>query len=137
MIKTVKNSKVMLRLKDGEGLMQCLQDVSIDSGAILCGVGMLRELEIGYWNGKEYDIERVTEPVELLSLQGNFARQDAKTVIHCHVAVARRGGPALGGHVLKATVHNTAEIVIDLLPGMVLTRKPEETGLAGLYPRVS
>lgn len=137
MISIEKNGKVMLRLKDGEELMQGLKGLLIDSGAILCGVGMLRELELGYWNGSEYEIERIAEPVELLSLQGNLARHDSEVVVHCHVAVAKRGGAALGGHVLRATVHNTAEIVVDLLNGIVLTRKLEDNGLAGLYPQVS
>ncbi len=135
MIKAEHECELMVRLKDGEGLISSLQELSLDSGVLLNGVGMLRELELGYWNGSSYEVKRIAEPVELLSLQGNFARKDEERIVHCHATVAKHGGAALGGHVIKATVHNTAEIFIHKLAGITLERKMEETGLAGLYPR--
>jgi len=135
MIEARSGDGLMVRLKDGEELTASLASLKVDSGVILNGVGMLRALELGFFTGSGYDIERIDEPVELLSLQGNFARKDEKGVVHCHAAVARRGGVALGGHVMRATVHNTAEIYIYRLSGIRLERRPEESGLAGLYPR--
>ncbi|MEA3238935.1 MAG: DUF296 domain-containing protein [Candidatus Bipolaricaulota bacterium] len=135
MLKVESGQDVMVRLMDGEELIASLATLSLDSAVLLNGVGMLRDLEIGYWNGSSYDVQRIDEPVELLSLQGNFARKSGELVIHCHATIAKHGAAAFGGHVLKATVHNTAEIYIRKLPGIVLERKMEETGLAGLYPR--
>ena len=129
------NNELVLRLKDGEDLVPALIGLGVPSGIILNGVGMLRDLELGYWNGEEYELESVEEPVELLSLQGNLARgEDGQIALHCHATVAKRGGAALGGHILQATVHNTAEIYIHKLSGIELKRKVEESGLAGLYP---
>jgi predicted DNA-binding protein with PD1-like motif len=134
MIAQSKN-ELMLRLKDGEDLVPALIGLDVPSGVILNGVGMLRNLKLGFWNGVEYELESVEEPVELLSLQGNFARKDdGELVVHCHATVAKRGGAAMGGHVLQATVHNTAEIFIHKLSEIELKRKTEESGLAGLYP---
>jgi len=48
--------------------------------------------------------------------------------------VGREGGGALGAHLMSATVHNTAEIVLAQLPGARLSRREEPTGLFGLYP---
>ena len=128
-------NELMLRLKDGEDLVPALIGLDVSSGVILNGVGMLRDLKLGYWNGKEYELESVEEPVELLSLQGNLARgEDGQISLHCHATVAKRGGAALGGHILQATVHNTAEIYIHKPSGIELKRKIEESGLAGLYP---
>ena len=128
-------NELMLRLKDGESLVPALIELDVSSAVILNGVGMLRDLRLGYWNGKEYELESVEEPVELLSLQGNLARgEDGQIALHCHATVAKRGGAALGGHILQATVHNTAEIYIHKLSGIELKRKIEESGLAGLYP---
>jgi len=120
---------------DGEELIASLATLSLDSAVLLNGVGMLRDLELGYWNGSSYDVQRIPKPVEMLSLQGNFARKEDERIIHCHATIAKHGAAAFGGHVLKATVHNTAEIYIRKLSGIVLERKMEETGLAGLYPR--
>jgi hypothetical protein len=137
MIEARENGDVVVRLQDGEELLGALKSLEISSGAVLCGVGMLREVRLGYWNGKAYEVEEVAEPVELLSLQGNLARGPDGLVAHCHAAVARRGGAALGGHVVVATVHNTAEIVLRTFVKIALERRPEPTGLAGLYPTTS
>lgn len=137
MIKVIHEGELVLRLRDGEDLMACLVDLDVESAFILNGVGMLRDLELGYWNGTAYEAERIAGPVELLSLSGNLARKDGDLIVHAHVAVARRGGEALGGHVIRATVNNTAEILIHRLSGITLERRQESTGLAGLYPRAS
>jgi len=126
----------VVRLVDGEALMDSLLTLKLDSGIILGGVGMLRDLEVAYWNGSAYEAHPIAEPVELLSLQGNFARSDAGPVVHAHAAVACRDGKVLGGHVVAATVHNTVEIAIHTLAGITLDRRPEPSGLVGLFPRV-
>jgi hypothetical protein len=135
MIKAEHEQELMVRLKDGEELIASLKVLSLDSGVLLNGVGMLHNLELGYWNGTSYEIMPIAEPVELLSLQGNFACKGEERIVHCHATVAKHGGAAFGGHVLKATVHNTAEIFIHKFIAITLERKMEETGLAGLYPR--
>lgn len=137
MIAARSENDLIVRLIDGEKLAASLVALKVDSGVILNGIGMLRNLEMGYWNGTEYDVKRISEPVELLSLQGNFACKGEERMLHCHATVAKRDGTAIGGHVLEATVHNTAEILVRELPGIRLERRLEESGLAGLYPRAS
>ena len=136
MIQARSGDDLVCRLEDGEDLFPSLLALEVSSGVILNGVGMLRDLELGYWEGSQYLVERVAEPVELLSLQGNLALFGRERVIHCHAVVARRGGAALGGHLLRATVHNTTEALVRLLPGVRLDRREERSGLRGLYPQV-
>ena len=136
MIETRSGNDLMVRLVDGETLTASLEALNVDSGVILNGVGMLRALELGYWNGSDYERQHIDEPVELLSLQGNFARKGQTRMLHCHATVATRDKTALGGHVINATVHNTAEIFIHELREITLERRLEDSGLAGLYPRV-
>jgi len=101
---------------------------------VVCGVGMLREVVLGYWEAGKYLEERIPEPVELLSLQGNIGEGPEGVVVHLHVVVGEKGGKALGGHLLSATVHNTVEALVIGLSGVRLLRKREPTGLLGLYP---
>ena len=137
MIQVRSGNDLMVRLVDGEELAACLAALEVGSGVIVNGVGMLRGLELAYWNGSTYEITRIEDPVELLSLQGNFARKNEERMVHCHATVARRDGTALGGHLRKATVHNTTEIFVHELTGIVLYRRLEESGLAGLYPQTT
>lgn len=125
----------MVRLQDGEKLPEALREVAVPAG-ILAGVGMLREVVLGYWEAGRYLEERIIEPVELLSLQGNVGEGPEGTVVHVHAVVGKRGGAAFGGHLLSASVHNMAEVVVATLPGVRLRRRPEPSGLLGLYPEV-
>ena len=134
MIKAESGQDIAIRLIDGEDLIDSLMSLLLDRAVLVSGVGMLRDLELGYWNGSGYDVQRIPEPVELLSLQGNFARKEDEIIIHCHATIAKHGAASFGGHVLRATVNNTAEIYIRKLAGISMERKMEETGLAGLYP---
>ncbi len=135
MIKAESGDYVVIRFRDGTPLPQGLMELGITSGAMVSGVGMLRDLVLGYWDGKDYVRAEIEEPVELLSLQGNLGeKEDGEPVVHAHVAVALPGGKAMGGHLISATVNNTLELVVLRLPGIRMTRRREETGLLGLYP---
>lgn len=133
MLKAQSGANLVVRLQDGEKLPEALKGLG-PAGMVACGVGMLREVVLGFWDGRSYREERVAEPVELLSLQGNIGEGPEGLVVHLHVVVGKEGGEALGGHLLSATVHNTAEILVVGVPGMRLLRRPEPSGLLGLYP---
>jgi uncharacterized protein len=126
--------EVVVRLADGEDLVQSLRALQLESAVIAAGIGMLRELRLGFWNGRSYDETRIESPVELLSMQGTIARGPEGQVIHCHVCVAGHEGHAQGGHLMAATVTNTAEITLLLVPGIHLERRPESNGLVALFP---
>jgi len=135
MIEARGERQIVLRMIDGEDLLGSLLSVAAESAVIVGGVGMVRDARLGYWNGTEYEEHAVAEPAELLAMQGNLARLDGEPVVHCHLTIARRDGTVTGGHLIAATVANTAEVVLALPDGIVLERRQESTGLAGLYPR--
>ncbi|MBC7092615.1 DUF296 domain-containing protein [Candidatus Bipolaricaulota bacterium] len=136
MIKAESSPAWVVRFQDGERLPEDLVPLGVRAGAILGGVGMLRDLVLAYWDGEKYVEERVDEPVELLALQGNIGDQDGTPVVHAHAVAGLRGGAAVGGHLVAATVHNTAELILLPLPGVRLARRREPSGLLGLYPEV-
>jgi hypothetical protein len=133
-IQATNGRESVLRLVDGEDLILSLRAVPLDSAVIACGIGMVRNLRLGYWNGLSYEETRIDEPAELLSMQGTIAASADGRVVHCHVAVATRDGAVRGGHLLGATVTNTAEITLLLVPGIRLQRVPEKNGLLALFP---
>ena len=136
MIEAKSERDMVVRMRDGEDLIGGLQELPVDSALVVCGIGMLRGIELGYWNGEVYEKHRLDVPVELVSLQGNIARFRDGCVVHVHACVAKRDGSTLGGHLFAGTVHNTAEIALGLPQGIVLDRVEEETGLTGLHPRL-
>ena len=126
----------VVRLQDGEDLVSALRTLEGGSALILTGIGMVREAELGYWNGKEYETHAHPAPAELISLQGNLARDETGTqIVHAHVSLSGQDGAVHGGHLIRATVHNTVELTLLPLEGIALERKLEPNGLVGLFPR--
>lgn len=126
---------ILVRLQSGEDFFEALSGLNLTAGAIICGIGMLKDVTLAFWTGKEYKEHKISGPAELLTLQGNFSRRDGKSHIHCHAVLGLEDGSTVGGHVSKATVHETNEIYIRKLSGIVMERKQEPSGLWGLYPR--
>jgi len=134
MIQARNGREMVVRLEDGENLMERLIGLGLDSAVIVAGIGMVRDAELGYWNGSEYEIHQVSDACELLAMQGNIGLRDSERIVHAHLTLARRDGSVTGGHLVAATVANTAEIAILLSEGIALRRRLESNGLVGLYP---
>ncbi len=117
---------IVVKLDNGEDVFKSLEIViekhGIDSALILSGIGMLKDFEIGYYNGKNYIIERFIDPMELLSMHGSIAR-GKENRIHIHVGLANNEHKMYGGHLMSAKVCILNEIVILRMNEMDLTRK--------------
>jgi uncharacterized protein len=126
--------ELVIRLRDGDDLVESLRRLPIDGAVIAVGIGMVRRLRLGYWNGRAYEETRIDDPAELLSMQGTIAASVDGAAVHCHVSVALDDGTVRGGHLLGATVANTAEIALLLAPGIRLERRAEDDRASVLFP---
>ena len=101
-------------------------------GAHLTAIGAFSSLVLGYFDpqSKKYKEIPVDEQVEVLSLVGNMAQKDGKARLHAHVVVGKSDGTAHGGHLLKASVWPTLEVVLVESPRHLLRKTDEDTGLA-------
>jgi len=122
---------IVFRFEDGKDVVESLKRVAkeyqIQSGVILSGIGMLRDFEISFYSREKggYVTKKFNEPVELLSLSGNISLRNNETFFHLHVALAKENTSGIGGHLKKATVHNTLEGVIVKFSEIKLTRDPK------------
>ncbi len=117
-----EGNTVVVKLDDGEDLFSSLETVAakegFTSGTIVAGIGMLRNAEIGFFDGNEYQNQLVEGPVELLSLLGSIAGS-----IHIHCILGMPDHSAIGGHLQKATVCVLNEITIQAFDEVVLGRE--------------
>ncbi len=125
---------LVIRLDDGEDLFSSIEGVlsanEITSGIVLTGIGMLRDFEIGYYDGKEYHKERIKEAHELIALHGSIASMGLAPSLHLHAALADRNHRIIGGHLFGGKVAVVNEISIAILDSVKLGRSREErTGL--------
>ena len=129
---------IILKFDDGEDLMESLKGAisqfRISSGHVISGIGMLRNIEIGYFAGKEkgYSVKTLQEPHELVSLQGSISTAGG-AVIHLHCSLANLNHEIVGGHLNSATVCVLNEILIRKTDKTVLGRVHNpKTGLKEL-----
>lgn len=107
------------------------------SGSSFHAIGALINVELGWfdWASKKYETAvKLDEQVELLSLIGDIALKNNKPQIHAHLVVGRRDGTAYGGHLLRAIVRPTCEIVITENPLHLHKEIDPDSGLALIRP---
>jgi len=150
-VEEVKIDGVILsRLMPDEDLFTALKkiakDYGVERGVILSAIGSLKNVAIR--NVKTnidvpVKLENTNEmeeagPFELLSLEGNIfpSENDGDLMIHLHVTLGSPSGNVMGGHLVKATIFTTGEIVIGKIEGSsVYKAKSDMTGLMELLKR--
>jgi predicted DNA-binding protein with PD1-like motif len=98
----------------GESLKRFAVEKSL-SGSSFKAIGALSYAELGWfnWDTKRYQVAaKFEEQVELLSLIGDIGIKDGEPQIHAHLVVGRSDGTAHGGHLLKAYVRPTCELIL-------------------------
>jgi predicted DNA-binding protein with PD1-like motif len=125
MISDIEKNYIVAKLEKGdnivESITQIIEDYGIYSGLIVFGIGMIRDLEIGYWNGKEYERKKISSPGEVVSFHGSISSNEPK--IHAHVAVAKNDHIVEGGHFFNGVADPLMELYILRLEEVVLKRE--------------
>jgi predicted DNA-binding protein with PD1-like motif len=112
-------SGYLVRLVPGEevigSLTGFLKRHAVTSGA-LSGIGALTDVELGYFQRRNsIYIRRVVHGEwELLSLTGNVSRAEGEPFVHAHVVLSDEQFQMTGGHLFRAVVTVTAEIVVNV-----------------------
>jgi hypothetical protein len=102
----------LARLVEGHG---------VRAGCILSGVGSLSRarLRMPGGAGEAEAFAAFDEPMEIVSLAGTLSPEG----MHVHVALSRRDGAVVGGHLVPGCiVHTTAELVIGELEELEFRR---------------
>jgi predicted DNA-binding protein with PD1-like motif len=119
-----------------KGLLKFAEEQKL-SAASFTAVGALSSVRLAWfnWDTKKYERSVVLdEQVELLSLIGDVALQDAKPVVHAHVVIGKKDGTAHGGHLLEAHVRPTCEVVLTESPVHLQKFLDPVSGLALIRP---
>ena len=128
-----EGSHIILKLEDGEGPLNCLSEALASSGAnalgVEFGIGMLRDLTIGYFNGTDYVKRTIQEPMEIVALHGLVAPEST----HLHCGLASRELSLIGGHLFEGTVNVVNELLLLKLDDVKIRRElNQSTGLMEL-----
>jgi hypothetical protein len=127
-------------METGDEAMACLQafvEKERISAAQITAIGALSDAELNYfdWEAKKYQPIPVREQVEVASMIGDVALSpDGKPALHIHAVLGRRNGAALAGHLAKAHVRPTLEVILTEPPAHLMKAHDPESGLALIRP---
>src|SRR5919201_6568760 len=106
------------------------------TAASFSAIGAFSGAVLGFFDReqKQYEEIEVEEQIEVLSLLGDIAVAEGEPKVHAHVVLGKRDGAAVGGHLLRAHVWPTLELVLHEAPAKLRKRHDPETGLALIDP---
>ncbi|MEM2508959.1 MAG: DUF296 domain-containing protein, partial [Candidatus Thermoplasmatota archaeon] len=106
-----------------ENLKELCKEAKIESAFIINCIGMLEDVLIGYFDGEKYIKERINDPVELISLQGNICKIENDYIIHAHAALGTKEHNLKGGHLFEGKVKIVNEIALYVLEEIKIKRR--------------
>ncbi|QJD81335.1 DNA-binding protein [Spirosoma rhododendri] len=83
---------------------------------------------------KQYRLNPIEGPVELVSLLGDIAVHDGKPTVHAHMAVGHPDGRVEGGHLINAYVFPTVELFMTVYLTPLYKKDDAETDLNFIDP---
>lgn len=128
------NNNIVLRLEVGEEVIASIKELcikeNIKSGSVT-GLGASDDIEIGLFKVKEkkYYSTNFKDDFEITNLTGNISVMNDEPYLHIHGTFANISGNCIGGHLNKAVISATSEIIINIIDGDVKRRFDEKIGL--------
>lgn len=130
-------NRYLVRLDPGEEILAELTAICMQEGIALGefrGLGAAGELELGVYDvsKQQFYKETFTGPYEITSLFGTISEKDGAVYLHAHLSASTIGGTSIGGHLNRAVISGTGELVIEPMEGRVGRTVNPLTGLNDL-----
>ncbi len=127
-------------LQTGDEVMETLAAFAARQGitaAQITAIGAFKDVVLKYfdWQAKEYASIPIDDQVEVASLIGDVAvSPSGKPALHIHLVVGRSDGSAMAGHLGRAHVRPTLEVIMTESPAYLQKVADPRTGLALIDP---
>lgn len=124
----------VIRLERGDEIIDSLKTLVEKEkikGGFFYGLGAVKNVSLGYFDveKKEYKEKSFEQDFELTSIVGDVAFSGDKLIVHAHVTLAGEDFKVVAGHLNKATVTATTEIVFNPVEGKLSKKIDPITGL--------
>lgn len=125
---------IVVRLEVGEEVIASLRDIAEREGltfASVSGIGAADDIAVSVYDvgAKRYFDNEYREPMEITSILGTVSEMDGEPYIHIHLTAGRADGTVIGGHLKRAVISATCELVLHTVYGRVPRFYDERTGL--------
>ena len=128
------NDTIVLRIDRGEEIIEKVREVADKEHirlAEISALGATDDFTVGVYDvdAKRYDSKTFTGPHEIVSLVGTITEKDGAFYQHLHLSAGNADCAVVGGHLNRAVVSATCEMVIRILSGSVDRSPDPETGI--------
>ena len=125
---------VIARIDKGEEITEQIKNIAIKENIKLASVqalGATDDFTVGVFNldEKKYYQNHFVGTYEITSLTGTIDSMDGQFYCHLHMNAGNEKGEVYGGHLNKAYVSATCEMIITVIDGETDRKYCEETGI--------
>lgn len=125
---------VVVRMDKGEEIVEQVKQVALKENIKLAQVsalGATNDFEVGLLDTQkmQYLPNHFTGDHEIVSLTGTINTMNGEYYSHLHMSAAGKDGSVVGGHLKRAMISVTCEMVITLIDGVVDREFVAELGL--------
>lgn len=124
----------IVRLDKGEEILEQVRTLALKEGVKLASVqalGAVNDFTVGVFNTaeKKYYANSFQGSYEIVSLTGTIDTMGGGFYCHLHMSAGDGQGHVVGGHLNRALISATCEMVVTEIPGAVDRAFSEEIGL--------
>mgnify|MGYP004509259631 CR=1 FL=1 len=128
------NHTIVARIDKGEEILEKVKEIALKEKIKLANVnalGATNDFTVGVFktDEKKYYSNEFQGNFEIVSLTGTINTMNGEPYIHIHMSAGNDKGEVYGGHLNKAVVSATCEMVINVIDGAVDRYFDEEIGL--------
>ena len=125
---------IIARIDKGEEILDKVKEIALKEDIKLASVqtlGAISQFTVGVFktDEKKYLANEFEGAFEIVSLTGTINTMDGEFYAHLHMSAGDEKGQVFGGHLNRARVSATCEMVITVIPGNVDRKYSEEIGL--------
>lgn len=127
-------NKIIVRMDKGEEILEKVREVAEKEKiklADISALGAVSEFTVGVFDteAKEYHANEFKGSFEIVSLTGTINTMNDEFYCHLHMSAGNEKGQVFGGHLNRAIISATCEMVSTLIDGRVDRRFEKEVGL--------
>lgn len=127
-------NKIIVRMDKGEEILEKVREVAEKEKiklADISALGAVSEFTVGVFDteAKEYHANEFKGSFEIVSLTGTINTMNDEFYCHLYMSAGNEKGQVFGGHLNRAIISATCEMVITLIDGRVDRRFEKEVGL--------
>ena len=128
------NNTIVCRIDRGEEILDKIKEVALKENIKLANVnalGATNEFTVGVFktDEKKYYSNEFRADLEIVSLTGTINTMNGEFYTHIHMSAGNEKGEVFGGHLNRAIVSATCEMVINIIDGVVDRDFNDEIGL--------